>query len=337
VRRGAADAPHGAREGVWLRALCFALCVPSGGSLLAKVYGLAPMPVGALWVALPCSAALVAVWLWAARSGRRPLADALAIGFAGGLLGTLAYDVVRVPFHLAGQRIFAPISAYGVWIADAAASSRFTEVVGWAYHFSNGITFGVMYTIWVRGRHWGWAILWGLTLETIALASPFAEIFHLSGNYRAIGIAYLGHVAYGLPLGVLAQRWEATRDYLAALPGSVKWTAALMAAVALAGPLVTPELARRDARAVAGEFRVEGSGLNPDWLRLDKGGAVRVLNPEPARATVVVRQTGQALSVEGGGRAEVTFDQPGVYQLFVQSAARTRSSFVIVEPVEQVR
>ncbi len=32
-------------------------------------------------------------------------------------------------------------------------------LIGWAYHFSNGLTFGVMYTAMIgegTRRHWGW-------------------------------------------------------------------------------------------------------------------------------------------------------------------------------------
>jgi hypothetical protein len=111
----------------WWRALCFLLCIPSGGALLAKVYGWLELNRGVWLVALPCCAALVGLWLWTKRTGRSAVAEALTIGFVGGLFGRLAYDVVRIPPLLSGQRIFAPISAYGAWIADASSSSRFTE------------------------------------------------------------------------------------------------------------------------------------------------------------------------------------------------------------------
>ncbi|MFQ5709505.1 MAG: hypothetical protein ACE5HO_18770 [bacterium] len=41
------------KDSFWLRAICFVACIPSGGALLAKVYGLTSMEVAALVVALP--------------------------------------------------------------------------------------------------------------------------------------------------------------------------------------------------------------------------------------------------------------------------------------------
>src|SRR5512132_1905850 len=112
---------------VWLRVGCFLLCATSVGALLAKVYGVAPMHLAALVAALPATVALALIWVAASRAKRTDLADALAIGLVAGLAATLGYDIARVPFHLAGQRIFAPIAAFGVWVLDADRSSRFTE------------------------------------------------------------------------------------------------------------------------------------------------------------------------------------------------------------------
>lgn len=319
------------------RVLCFLLCVPSGGALLAKVYGVLDMQNGTLLVALPCCLALIGIWLWAKRTGRNSLAEALAIGCLGGLLGTLAYDVVRIPPLLAGQRIFAPISSYGVWIADAGSSSRWTELLGWSYHFSNGLTFGIMYTLWLRKRHWAWAILWGLVLETIALVSPFGRIFYLVGNYQAIGIAYFGHIAYGLPLGWLAYRWEETDAWLSQLPTRRMMQFLLIVCAAIAWLIFWPTHVQQDARVTAGEFRIEGNRLNPDWLRLPRNGSIQVFNPEAQEVTVVVRQTNARHRLASQAKEMISFPQPGIYQLFVETSRQTRSSFVIVEPVEEFR
>jgi hypothetical protein len=289
-----------------------------------------------LAVALPCCLGLIAVWLWAGRSGKEQLAWALEIGFVGGLFGTIAYDVSRLPFSVAGQRIFVPISAYGLWIIDAASSSRFTELTGWLYHFSNGITFGIMYALFMRKRHWGWGILWGLVLETIAILTPFAKVFGLSGNYYAIGIAYVGHVFYGLPLGWLVYRWSVTQDQLQATAASHKWMLIVLACAAMAWQLFSPENIRRDARAIKGEFRVEGQRLNPDWLRINRGQEIGVYNPEED-TSVRVKQTNIARRIKSGQKETFFFPETGIYQIFVETNRQTQSSFVMVEPVEELK
>jgi hypothetical protein len=316
-----------------LRLACFVACIPSVGALLAKVYGVTTMRLATLAVAIPCCAGLVAAWVWA-RNHNQQLKDALEIGFVAGLLGTLAYDLSRLPFSLAGQRIFAPISAYGVWILDASVSSRFTEITGWLYHFSNGLTFGIMYALFMWRGHWGWGIVWGLMLETIALLTPFAKIFGISSNPTAIGIAYFGHFFYGLPVGWLVYKWNETRDQLRATPNSYKIMTFVLACVPVAWTAFSAGNVRRDAQVVQGEFRVEGQRLNPDWLRIERGQQITVYSPEND-VSVHLKQTNLTKPIKGGQRDSFSFPETGIYQMFVETNRRTQSSFVIVEPVER--
>jgi hypothetical protein len=339
-------------EAFWLRGACFLACIPSGGALLAKVFGVASLQTVTVFIFGPGALFLLAVWIWRGRDrserdrpgrfgGRDYLHQALTIGFWGGLLGTLAYDAVRIPFLvLLGQRVFAPISVYGVWLAEASRSSPLTEALGWGYHFSNGITFGIMYALFMRRRHWLWAIVWAFVLETIAILSPFAQIFNLTGNYGAVGIAYLGHVAYGLPLGWLVYKWDETWDWVK--EKGLNWGKAglLAALVAMAfmvlSPLVRPTWVEREARAVADTLLVEGIRLNPDWVRIERGETVAVRNDGAEAVTVVNNSAGSRVAVPPGDEERLTFSGTGIYQLFIETDGRTRSSFVIVEPVEEL-
>ena len=252
------------------------------------------------------------------------------------MYGTLAYDAIRVPFLvLLGQRVFGPISVYGVWLADAGLSSPLTEALGWGYHFSNGITFGIMYALLMRRRHWLWAILWAFLLETIAIASPFAQIFNLTGNYSAIGIAYLGHVAYGLPLGWVVYKWDKVdkpdqtmAKYVVPLAGFL-----IMSFIVLS-PLVRPTWIAREERALADTLLVEEERLNPDWLRIGKGQSVTIQNTGGQDAVVVNKSENITIPLAGGESDSIWFPNTGIYQFFVETDGRTRSSFVIVEPVE---
>ena len=317
----------------WLRVGCFLLCAASVGALLAKVYGIAPMHLAVFVGALPATAAMALIWVAASRSKRTDLADVFAIGLVVGMAATLGYDIARVPFHLAGQRIFAPIAAFGVWILDADRSTRFTEVAGWTYHYWNGITFAIMYALFMRRRHWGWAVAWACALETLAIVSPFGSVFSLKGNPQAQVIAYLGHVAYGVPLGLMVQRWDATREYLTRAADFFKWTIALIVFAAVIGPLIAPEWIARDARASGHTLRIEGARLNPGWLRVNRGDEIQIHNPE-TEAVSVVNQAGATYRVEGGQSATIRFDEQGIYQLYVETDRRSKSSFVMVEPVE---
>lgn len=312
------------------RVVCFLACIPSGGALLAKVYGVASLQNVVVYLFLPGCVLLV----WGVRSGRVELSNALILGFWGGLLGTFAYDLIRVPFLLFGSRIFAPINVYGVWLAEAEASSQLTHALGWMYHFSNGVTFGMMYALFMRKRHWFWAIIWGLVLESIALASPFREIFNLSSNYQAIGIAYLGHVAYGLPLGWIVYKWDEVSGWLESRPGWLRHSWVIVGMVTFLAILLWPSGVARDNRLIEGTLQVEGHRLNPGWLRVERGTTVPILNSESLPVTVVNRTLDEMIDVPAGGENQAGFSEPAIYQIYVQTDGQTRSSFVIVEPVE---
>jgi len=323
-------------SGRLLRIGLFLACAPSGGALLWKVYGLGSMSEAMFRAALPCAAILMLAWLWARRTGRRRLVEDINLGLLGGLLGTIGYDLVRVPFAMMGRRIFAPISAYGLWILDAPLSDRFTEVVGWSYHFYNGICFGIMYALFLRGRHWIWAVLWAFLLETIAVVSPFARIFSLSGNYGAIALAYAAHVDYGAPLGAIVRNGSSVARWMSGLPRFFPAAPLILAAAAVAGPLTAPSWIERDSAARAGEFVIGGTSLHPDWLRINRGDAIIMTNPGTGPHAVEVRD-GPCVAVSAGSRESLSFPEPGVFQVFVRTDRRTRSSFVIVEPAEEAR
>ena len=318
------------------RLLCFLACIPSGGALLAKVFGIAPLQAVTLYLFLPCALFLVGMWWWASRTGRDYLAGALTIGFWGGLLGTLAYDLARIPFLLAGQRVFAPINVYGVWLAEAAISSQWTHALGWAYHFSNGITFGIMYALFMRRRHWLWAIPWALLLETIAVLSPFAVIFNLVGNYNALAIAYLGHVAYALPLGWLVYRWDDTLAWLAARPGWLRRGWPVVGLLLFLLVALWPPGTAFDSRAQPGSLRVEDNRLNPGWVRINVNDNITFTNPAGTLATIIDRTRDYSLPLAAGQQESSQYTRPGIYQVYVQTTGQTRSSFVIVEPVEKI-
>lgn len=316
-----------------LASICFMLSIPSAGALLTKVYGLMPMNVGVFYVAVPSSIIVLLLYFYSRRSGKGPFADLLLTGAFAGLIGTFAYDVSRVPFHLLGQRIFAPISAYGIWIADAEMSSRFTEAIGWTYHFWNGIMFGIMYMMFMANRPWWWAVIWGCLLETIAFVSPFGRIFGLWGNHIAVGIAYVGHVAYGIPLGMMVQRWEPVCAWMKSFPKGGAVFAAVLAILALINPILLPENQQRDAEAKPGEFSVFGDRLNPDWQRIKAPGKILVRNESNAKVLIVKGKHAEQ-PVEAHSTLELPFEHTGVLPVGQKGEVRTRFSFVISEPVE---
>lgn len=254
------------------------------------------------------------------------VAEALRVGFWGGLLGTLGYDLVRIPFHLNGFLVFAPIETYGVWLLEAQRSSGLTDALGWLYHFSNGITFGWMYALTMRERSRWWGVLWGLSLETIVVASPFVRIFHLAG--QSLVIAYGAHLAYGYPLGLAVQHWSSTLSWMSRMKSTVVWTSLLILGFCLS-PL------KQGLSLVGSGWLVQGRNLAPRWLRLPGPGEVVVENPGPETVRIHDRTRELTVEARAGSQARLQYDRPGIYQVWVETGQRTRSSFVIIEPVEE--
>ena len=319
----------------WLRVACLIACLPSAGALVLKVTGLMQMQPGVLYVFLPCACFLITIW-WTARPGRyEEVGNAILLGAVAGLVATFAYDLIRIPFLLLGQRVFMTIDTYGMWIMDASVSTGLTDVVGWIYHYSNGISFGIIFALFLRGQHIIWAVLYAIVLETINLITPFTEIFGLSTNLSAIGILYLGHVAYGLPLGFMVRDWDKWLGRLRGWSGIAKWGVITAGLIWLVWEAVSPERMEFDGRSEKNKLRVEGPLLNPEFLRIDLGELVTIENPGEA-AVVINKSTDERYKLEAGGLDSLALQGPGIYQVFVEVEGKTHSSFVLVEPVENI-
>jgi hypothetical protein len=305
---------NGERRSRWPYALGIAFL--AGGSiaaLLADIYGIAPMH-RVFWYAAVPSMALLAV-LAVLPQVDPELRERIRVGAVGGVLGTLGYDLVRVPFALAGQRVFAPIESYGVLISDASASSNLTSTLGWLYHLSNGVTFGVAYAAVAARRAWPWGVVWALLLETVAVLSPFATRYGLSGQIVPIAIAYGAHVCYGYPLGRIVQEQDRIS---AALRQVGRHSVALTVLVAVAVVIgwhrpwsqspTEREAARLSSAAIPATI-VLRDRFGPQWLRIRAHGCVVVDNRS---------DTGYATPYGNVGpdkRSPLCFDRPGIYRV----------------------
>lgn len=316
-----------------------ALFVAACGSvlpLLAWVYGLGTFASFALVVGAPLVLAVVATAIWLDRTGRWPATrSAILAGAIGGLVGTLGYDLFRVPFvYLTGLQLLAPIESYGVLLLDADRSSTLTAFTGWAYHFVNGIGFGIAWAVVARGRPWAWGVGWALFLETMTIISPFAGTYGLIAGgqvqWLPIGLAYAAHVPYGVAVGLFAQHADARA---AEARGLVRAPVALLVGI-LAIALVAwhrpfaadPADDRGDAVATGPSAVVLDGRLHPAWLRLAVGDCAAVENGEAAAVTL---STGATL--EPGARTQVCAPDPGVRRIRVGDVPFS-GGWLIVDP-----
>lgn len=235
------------------RCLVFVLAATSIWCLLSEMYGLIDMRTFFFAILLPCTAALYGMaWLDHARGDGR-LARAVVIGSAAGLVGAVAYDVFRLPFVFADawglsrlgvpqMPLFKVFPRFGAMILGQAMEqgvpmgqpgsawgrgySTTAHVVGWAYHLSNGATFGVMFAAMYAGARdmvaaarrsvWRpvlWAVLMAVGIEVCLLISPYTSFFGIRPTARFVAVTIAAHVVFGVGLGLWyarqVRRWRA--------------------------------------------------------------------------------------------------------------------------------
>ena len=140
------------------RLLTFLLASTSIGSLVAHFYGLATMQWSVCFIALPSFLVLVAMWVVAQWRSNYPVAEMFVTGVLSGFVAACIYDLFRLPFvllHLSHSLsvwalpIFKVFPCFGALILGEPqlqdSYSPIAHLLGWAYHFSNGIGFGLMY------------------------------------------------------------------------------------------------------------------------------------------------------------------------------------------------
>ncbi|MDI9941222.1 hypothetical protein QM806_38395 [Rhodococcus sp. IEGM 1351] len=325
------------RRGV--RGLCALLGLLPVVPLLAWAYGLGSFRLWFWFVTVPALALLTTAGVATARwPAYRGLHTALVVGAFGGLAGTLAYDLFRIPFLLAGYRLLAPIDSYGVLIAGAESSGPWTGLLGWLFHFGNGIGFGITYAVIAAGRRWQWALLWGLAIETLAVASPVAGLYALRGP-GLLAIAYGGHLAYGAVLGPLVAHPERTmrqlREVSAHTVGYSMLTV-LVVLVAWQHPFRTPAPVRAGEQVDGGPSAIVREGrFYPEWLRVPGDGCVSLRN-EDAVGYVLADAVG-APTLEPGRITRACFATSGEVMRVRTSPAPYSGGFVIVDKVGGLR
>ncbi len=195
-----------------LRVLVFALAFLSFACLLGQFYGWWSMHVFGCTV-LPPATALLAFIAWRARREPRGSGSPhtwIVQGALGGVLAAVAYDLYRLPFVLSGAPLFKVFPRFGQLLLGAEGPAWLVQVLGWAYHFSNGAALGIMFLALVtrpspRVLFWG-AVAWALFIETMLLLTPYPRFFGLPLDGRFIFLTASAHLVFGLALGSWCRR-----------------------------------------------------------------------------------------------------------------------------------
>lgn len=201
---------------IFSRFAVFALASSSFACLIGAFYGWWPMRAFACWVFPPCIAALV--WLaWRGGNERIWIVE----GALGGLVAAVIYDIFRVPFVLMGYPLFGVFPLFGQMLLNAAPNdfSANVQIAGWIYHFSNGISLGIMFLAMAyrpnrKSLFWG-AVAWALCVEIMLLLTPYYSFFQLKMDKGAfLWLTLSAHSIFGIALGLWCRARVANKSPL---------------------------------------------------------------------------------------------------------------------------
>ncbi|HEY8665852.1 MAG TPA: hypothetical protein VIL86_04260 [Tepidisphaeraceae bacterium] len=206
-----------------LRGLVFVLAATSIWCLLAEFYGLMSMHAFTLCISAPAMALLAGLTFLDYARGDGRLFRAVVIGAIAGLLAAFAYDIFRLPFVFSRQwglggmvppmPLFKVFPRFGAMILSQPIEqphySPAAQLVGWTYHFSNGLTFGIMYLAMIgdaRRRSWLWAVALAVGLELAMLFTPYPGMFGITVGKQFIIVTLTAHLIFGVALGLCVRR-----------------------------------------------------------------------------------------------------------------------------------
>ena len=203
------------------RLAVFALASTSILSLLSEFCGVSSMRAFTLWISLPALVALLAGALFDRALGSQRLWRGIVVGSLAGLVAAFAYDIFRLPFVFAHglgiERILPPLQLFKVFPrfgamilgqpVEQSVYSLLAQLVGWAYHFSNGLTFGIMYVALVgdaKRRLWAWAVVFAVGLELGMLFTPYPKFFGIVLAPSFVVVTLAAHLVFGAVMGLSA-------------------------------------------------------------------------------------------------------------------------------------
>ena len=148
------------------RTIVFLLSATSIWCLLAEMYNITDMRTFFFTILLPATLLLYGIAALDKARGDGRLWRAVMIGTLGGLVGAVAYDIFRLPFvysdawglgrlGIPQMPLFKVFPRFGAFLLGESIEqptySLAANLIGWAYHFSNGATFGVMFAAMYAG------------------------------------------------------------------------------------------------------------------------------------------------------------------------------------------
>jgi hypothetical protein len=193
------------------RVLIWLLASISFACLLGEFYHFWNMQLFACVALIPSIVILCAIAVFGRRSQNEAWREAstfVAQGALGGLIAAIAYDLFRIPFVMMGYPLFGVFPLFGKMLLGSDGPNWLIQLLGWTYHFSNGMALGIMFlamlpSAWSRRSTLVVAgAVWALVVETILLFTPYRDFFKIRMSFVTfLWLTASAHLIFGLVLG----------------------------------------------------------------------------------------------------------------------------------------
>ncbi|MBI1743016.1 hypothetical protein HYR54_08105 [Candidatus Acetothermia bacterium] len=166
------------------------------------------------WVLIPSLIILGLVILYSSTQFPR-LFNRIWAGLAAGFVASFALDAIRYPVGVGMETLPGDLpTMFGMMITGTMPATAGVIFIGYVYHFLNGASFGLIYTLIAGKVKWYWGLAWGLIVELLMMTTPPMLVmgvgpFGINPPWwpKLFLTTLAAHVAFGVILGLLAQRW----------------------------------------------------------------------------------------------------------------------------------
>jgi len=140
--------------------------------------------------------------------GAKETGKQILTGLAGGAIATIGLEIVReIGFHMGGMPGDMP-KLLGVLLLDrfALGPDTLSNIAGWSYHFWNGASFGIIYSLLAGKGKILHGVVFGLLMAVGFMMSPVVVAlgvgrFGIDYGPGFAATVILAHIAFGSILG----------------------------------------------------------------------------------------------------------------------------------------
>ena len=184
------------------------LPLATGAGLVVYILSRTSLWYGIAATALIGTTAGAIVWRRSSPEMRTIIRQRGLVGIGAGLIATFAYDLSRLLLVTTFHYKFWPFDVFPIFgrLLVGVNAPRILQVAtGWLYHLANGTGFGAAYMFLFPRPRILTGLIWAAVLE-LCMVTLYPGWLGLKALDEFLSASVLGHAAYGVVLGLAAQR-----------------------------------------------------------------------------------------------------------------------------------